>query len=129
MCLTHTASGRRQPNLTEDPSGLSLVVLPISGSDKPCLLDTADFHRVVDLVGTDQWRLSNGTVVATSKGIGIARLIMAATELDRMSYLDGDHHNLRRSNLQLLPIKRWMKARKMVFVDQSTLVIPVGRPH
>jgi hypothetical protein len=124
---SHLTSIRRQPSLTQGSSGAPVVVVPLSGSDRPCLLDAADFHRVVDLVGTDQWRLSNGTVVATRQGIGIARMIMGATELDRVSYLDGDRHNLLRSNLQLLPIKRWMKARKLVLVDQSMLVVPVGR--
>lgn len=122
-------TGYREPVYGFDHRGEPIVTLPLAGSPRPCVLDRADFERVVGILGTYQWRRNTSTVQATKRGIGIARLITEATELDYVSYMDGDRLNLRRSNLLLLPVKRWMKARKMVFVDQSTLVIPVGRPH
>lgn len=119
---------RREPIFEIDPDGTPLVSIAVAGSPRRCTITRDDFDRVSALVGTDQWRLNRSTIQATKLGIGIARLIVGASEVERVTYSDGNKHNLRRANLIVTPLKPWMRARRVVFVDRATLAIPLRVP-
>jgi hypothetical protein len=79
----------------------SLVIVPLSNSNKTVTLDAADFDTLMAKGVSPKWKLSQAGKVMAGDNKTVARVILEAPMGLRVKYLDNDPTNLRRDNLVL----------------------------
>lgn len=102
---------KRQPVRTTDTDGAAIVRVPLA-TGETAVVDAADFDRLMQHGITGNWTLNwnwsrHGAYVrcahrnASGNLFTVVRLIMEAPAGTWVRYHDGNHLNLRRSNLYL----------------------------
>lgn len=100
---------KRKPRHTTDDQGQPVVLVPLLRWSEPAIVDAEDFARLMSLGVTDQWRIlsaPNGgppRVVCDWRrhDVTVARLVMEASEGQRVRMRNGTTTDLRRANLLL----------------------------
>jgi hypothetical protein len=111
--MTETKPRAIEPRVPKLNPDTNTVEVPLHGSERPAIIDQADFEAILAAGYSDQWRaVAAGTgrvyVCVSSpyhdnQRATVARLIMKPMEGDAVRYRDDDTLNLRRSNLFTQP--------------------------
>ncbi|MEX1035036.1 MAG: hypothetical protein WDZ54_03715 [Sneathiella sp.] len=98
---------KRRPTYTLDELKNSVVHVPLSDGSY-AIVNASDFQRLINSGVTDQWTISsNGdnAVYVRCRHMGkmytVARLITGTPANTNIRYKNGDHRDLRKSNLKL----------------------------
>lgn len=80
-----------------------LVSVPIKNSETAVLLWQSDFDDLLDKGLSPRWRLSQGQIFEEGTRVSVTRLVADAQAMQKVSLIDHNPLNLKRSNLAVRP--------------------------